>query len=48
MVKERLYFDKMEIENDWRLYQFIIFNVIQNAIKYNKDKGQISINLDLK
>ena len=30
---------------DWKLYQYIIFNVIQNAIKYNKNKGSIEISV---
>ena len=35
------------IKIDWRLYQLIIFNIIQNAIKYNKRKGKISITIAL-
>lgn len=33
----------MVLEADWRLYQLSIFNVIQNAIKFNQFGGSISI-----
>ena len=33
---------------DWRLYQLIIFNIVQNAIKYNKREGTIRITTELK
>ena len=33
---------------DWRLYQLIIFNIIQNAVKYNKTEGAITITTELK
>ena len=29
------------ILNDWRLYQLILFNVIQNAVKYNNRDGKV-------
>ena len=36
----------MDIETDWEKYQFILFNIIQNAIKYNQFMGSIVIVLD--
>jgi K+-sensing histidine kinase KdpD len=33
------------IKIDWRLYELIIFNIIQNGIKYNKRGGHISITI---
>ena len=33
--------------SDWRLYQMILFNILQNSIKYNRQNGQIQINLSL-
>lgn len=38
----------MSIKADWRLYQLIIFNIIQNAVKYNKREGTISVSTELK
>ena len=32
-----------ELKLDWRMYQLIIFNIIQNAIKYNIFQGDILI-----
>ena len=34
-------------EIDWRLYQLSMFNLIQNAVKFNEDKGFIEIQLKL-
>ena len=31
---------------DWEKYQLILFNMIQNAVKYNKKKGVIIIQLN--
>ena len=31
---------------DWEKYQLILFNMIQNAVKYNKKKGVIVIQLN--
>ena len=28
---------------DWKLYKLILFNIIQNAVKYNKNEGKILI-----
>ena len=36
-----------KFELDWRLYQLAIFNLIQNAVKYNEDSGRIEIQLEL-
>ena len=40
--------ERPSIKADWRLYQLIIFNIIQNAIKYNKKEGGIRITTELK
>ena len=34
---------RVSIKTDWRLYQLIIFNIIQNAVKYNKREGCIKV-----
>lgn len=34
------------IKMDWVKYQLILFNIIQNAVKYNKKKGYIIIELN--
>ncbi len=28
---------------DWKIYELILFNIIQNSIKYNKENGEILI-----
>ena len=33
---------------DWNLYQLIVFNIVQNAIKYNRSEGDIVIMLSCK
>ena len=40
--------NRVSIKADWRLYQLIIFNIIQNAVKYNKREGTISVSTELK
>lgn len=40
--------DRPSMKADWRLYQLIIFNIIQNAVKYNKTEGAITITTELK
>lgn len=40
--------NRPSIKADWRLYQLIIFNIIQNAVKYNKKEGTISVTTELK
>jgi K+-sensing histidine kinase KdpD len=37
----------MSVRTDWRLYQLIIFNLIQNAVKYNKECGHLTIKINL-
>ena len=36
-----------KLVTDWNLYKLILFNVIQNSIKYNKKNGSIYFGLDL-
>ena len=33
----------MEIKADWKKYQLIVFNIIQNAVKYNKYNGTLIV-----
>ena len=40
--------NRPSLKADWRLYQLIIFNIVQNAVKYNKRGGTISITTELK
>lgn len=35
------------IEADWNLYQLLMFNIVQNAVKYNKFGGMITLKLDI-
>ena len=34
-----------EIFTDWKIYKLILFNLIQNAVKYNENRGKIIIDL---
>ena len=36
-----------EINTDWEMYQLILFNIVQNAVKYNKFQGDIIIKINL-
>jgi len=45
---KRMNNDRPSIKTDWRLYQLIIFNIVQNAVKYNKREGNIAIITELK
>ena len=38
--------DRVKVITDWNLYSAILFNLIQNAIKYNKKNGSVNIRLD--
>lgn len=40
-----LYGKRVSIETDWEIYQSIVFNITQNAIKYNLQNGKVDINL---
>ena len=35
--------DNIDIVNDWKLYELILFNVISNAVKFNVQEGDIII-----
>ena len=35
--------DLVSVVNDWKLYELILFNVVQNAVKYNVHEGDIVI-----
>ena len=37
----------VELITDWKLYQIVLFNFIQNAVKYNLNNGEIMINYSL-
>ena len=32
---------------DWKLFQLVVFNLFQNAVKYNKESGKITIEMKL-
>jgi signal transduction histidine kinase len=38
----------LSVSTDWKCYELILFNLIQNAIKYNKPNGDIAIVHNLK
>lgn len=38
---------KDKLRADWRIYQMVLFNVFQNAVKYNCQNGKIDIELSL-
>lgn len=40
--------DDYEILCDWTLYKLIVFNLLQNSVKYNIKNGYILIDLSLK
>ena len=37
----------VELLTDWKLYQIILFNFIQNSVKYNTKYGSIKIQFSL-
>ena len=37
----------IKIVTDWKIFQSVLFHFIQNAVKYNLEKGQININMQL-
>ena len=39
--------DLNTVKTDWNMYNAIIFNLVQNAIKFNNQNGQVRISLDL-
>jgi len=39
--------NSLKIIIDWAIFQLITFHLIQNAIKYNKNKGSIEINYSI-
>lgn len=40
-IKVEIHSDQISqnMETDWKIYQLIIFNIVQNAIKYNTKEG---------
>ena len=36
---------RVKIVTDWEIYQLIVFNIIQNALKYNVQDGKVNIDL---
>ena len=44
-ITKSMQYSRFEI--DWRLYQLAMFNLIQNAVKFNEDRGFIEIQLKL-
>jgi len=37
-----------DLITDWESYQLILFNILQNAVKYNRYSGDIIIKISLK
>ena len=38
----------LKLMADWKNFQLVMFNIIQNAIKYNNWKGDLTIMLEVK
>lgn len=34
---------EFQVKQDWAMYQLILFNIMQNAIKYNRNHGKIVV-----
>ena len=34
------------VQTDWNIYTLILFNIIQNAVKYNNQNGKIEVSID--
>lgn len=32
---------------DWRMFEYVFFNIMQNAIKYNNTRGRVVVVLDI-
>lgn len=47
-IKNCMNLDDYEILCDWTLYKLIVFNLLQNSVKYNIKNGYILIDLSLK
>ena len=48
-MNDQSIFNTNTICNDWKLYKLILFNLVQNSIKYNKvNNGDIFIILTCK
>ena len=39
---------KMKMKADWKSFQLVMFNLVQNSTKYNNYKGDVIIKLELK
>ena len=37
----------LDIKMDFELYKLLIFNLFQNAVKYNNFEGKVEISFDL-
>jgi len=37
----------MKVITDWKVYELILFNILQNAVKYNKIEGDIIIAINI-
>lgn len=38
----------MNLKADWRLFQLALFNILQNAVKFNLNKGSINVDLSIR
>jgi len=46
-INNEIISENIELSTDWKIYKLILFNVVQNAVKYNENKGKIIIDLKL-
>jgi signal transduction histidine kinase len=48
MISKDPKLDDVSIYADWRLYQLALFNILQNAVKFNNYEGKIEIQIKVR
>ena len=44
---EKCFSKSLVLECDWELYKLAVFNMVQNAVKFNRRNGHIHITLKI-
>lgn len=39
--------ENLQAVGDWRMFEFVFFNILQNAIKYNNNNGRVVVSLEI-